>query len=81
MTNHLNSLLVQQQTVKSFWTPSLHAAEGNMGATRTVNLLAPPSLEHMYTRRQVAAEKGIVEAIPALAIVASFPYLLPTNLA
>ena len=32
-------------------------------------------------RRQVAAEKGIVEAIPALAIVASFAYLLPTNLA
>ena len=32
-----------------------------------------------YTRRQVAAEKGSVEAIPALAIVASFAYLLPTN--
>ena len=29
----------------------------------------------MYTRRQVAAEKGIVEASPALAIVASFPYI------
>ena len=40
-----------------------------------------PSRVHMYTRRQVAAEKGIVEAIPALAIVASFAYLLPTNLA
>ena len=36
---------------------------------------------HMYTRRQVAAEKGVVEAIPALAIVVSFAYLLPTNLA
>ena len=40
-----------------------------------------PSRVHMYTRRQVAAEKGIVEAIPALAIVASFANLLPTNLA
>ena len=64
---------------------AIHARGGllpaSMGATRTVNLLAPPSLEHMYTRRQVAAEKGIAEAIPALAIVASFAYLLPINLA
>ena len=40
-----------------------------------------PASVHMYTRRHVAAEKGIVEAIPALAIVGSFAYLLPANLA
>ena len=37
-----------------------------------------PSRVHMYTRRQVATEKGIDEAICKLAIVTSFAYQLPT---
>ena len=61
-------------------------AEGNTrprwsGAARRSPYECHPSLEHMCTRRDVATEKGIAEAIHKLAIVTPFAYLLPTNLA
>ena len=46
---------------------SVDHTSGASGAARRSPYDCHPSQVHIYTRREVAAEKGIVEAIPALA--------------
>ncbi len=52
--------------------------EGHPTSAFPAGYLVPVPVD-MYTRSQVAAEKGIVEAIHKLAIMPSFAYILPTN--